>query len=141
MTTPSYREIAEHWFEVLKSSPFTGSRDIEDDFIGKLAATWPWIQAYFEMLDIFVPSTSAEQPKEFPWVATMGVYALQETLGLRYDCAAAFFMLLLISRVRARLQEPLPPKVLNKCPEAIDQLVKAEDKKDWLKWIEELWRR
>ena len=137
MTEPNARVIAEYWFKTLKSAPYADSWNIEDSFVEKLAATWPWIQVYFELLN----KTAAEQLKEFSWISTLGVYALQETLGLRFDCAAAFFLLLMLSR--ASVFSQVSPEKMDQCSKVIDRLVKSENEKartdEWLKWFEELW--
>jgi len=52
MTRLNNREIAERWFEILKSAPYADSWNIEESFVEKLAAAWPWILTYFELLDI-----------------------------------------------------------------------------------------
>ncbi len=138
MTTPNTREIAEQWFKILKSAPYADSWNIEDSFVDKLAAAWPWVQVYFELLS----KKRYGLREEFDWTVVLGVYALKETLDLRFDCAAAFLMLLLISRVTAFGQAP-SEKVENQCAEVINQLVKGENEKaktdEWLKWFEELW--
>ncbi len=133
------REIAEHWFKILKSTPGADSWNIDDSFVDKLAATWPWVQVYFDFL-----SRIKRGPKEeFSWAVTLGVYALKETLGLRFDCAAAFLMLLLISRVTASLGQALPEKVEDQCAEAVSRLGKSENDKldQWLKWFGGLWEK
>ena len=137
MTMPDTREIAEHWFHALKSAPYADSWSIDDSFVDKLAATWPWVQAYFELL-------SKHPDKGFNWVVTLGIYALKETLDLRFDCAAALFMLLHLSRAASRISEPIPPETIRQYSDAVGRLVKSaneEEKTDeWLKWIKELWK-
>jgi hypothetical protein len=137
MKKPETREIAEHWFRVLKSAPHADSWKIEDDFVGKLTAAWPWITVYVELLS----KERHRAKEEFDWAVTLGVCALKDTLGLRFDCATAFLMLLLMSRVIA-LGQAIPEKVEDMCAEAVDRLVENEnDKTDrWLKWFGELWR-
>jgi len=135
MTEVNTREIAEYWFHILKSAPHADSWNIKDSFVEKLAATWPWVQVYFELL-------SKTKQEDFPWITTLGVYALQETLGLRLDCACAFFFLLQLSRVSNGTSEPIPAENIDQCAKVIDRLARNEDEKtEWLKWFEGLWKR
>lgn len=130
--SPSIREIAKGWLELLKSTPGADHWVIEDGFVERLAATWPWVRVYFELL----PMTNEE---EAPWAITLGIDALQETLGLRLDYAAALFSLLHVSRLAGKV----PPEKLEKATKAygkaIDQLARQENEREeeWRRWFRE----
>jgi hypothetical protein len=138
MTGSNNREIAQRWFEIMKSAPYADFWNIEDSFVEKLAAAWPWITVYFELLDIARRAKNYSEA-DFSQAATSGIYALQQTLDLRFDCASALFLLFLIGRLRAQIS----PDRLEQCAEAIDRLVKSETRKvkgdEWTKWFEGLW--
>ena len=138
MTRLNNREIAEQWFQILRSAPYADSWNIEESFVEKLAVAWPWILAYFELLDIAKRAKNFSKA-ELSQAATFGVYALQETLGLRFDCASALFLLFLLGRLRSQIS----PDRIEQCAEVIDRLVKSENEKvkadEWTKWFEELW--
>ena len=111
------QEAARHWLGVLKSSPWNDHWVIDDDrFLTNLAAAWPWIMVYFELLSRTV-----------------------ETLGIRIDCAACLLFLFQISLLPLSSEERAI-EYMKRFSKSLDQLYQDENNEEWLHWMEELWR-
>jgi hypothetical protein len=132
------REAARHWLRVLKRTPWKDHWVIDDErFLTNLAATWPWIVVYFEFLS---RARKTIKKEDFSLITATAVNALRETLGIRIDCAACLLFLFQVSRLPSLSEESLT-EYMKRFSEAIDKLCRDEDDKEWLTWIEELWRK
>ncbi len=136
MTGLSNKEVAEHWFRVMKSAPYADSWNIEGSFVERLAAIWPWVQVYFDLLDML-----RKKPEDFGQATILGVYGLQQTLGLRPDCACTLLILLFLSRNLEQLSSQEKDEAVKQCAALIEQLAKTENEKSdqWLRWFERQW--
>jgi len=131
------QEAARHWLGVLKSSPWKDHWIIDDDrFLTNLAAAWPWIMVYFELLS---RTGKTLKDEDFPLLSTMAVYALRETLGIRIDCAACLLFLFQISLLPLSSEERAI-EYMKRLSKSLDQLYQDENNEEWLHWMEELWR-
>ena len=143
MTELNTREIAEHWFHIMKSAPYADDWKIEDTFVEKLTTIWPWLQVYFDVLDML-----EKKSENFLQATTLGAYGLQQTLGLRFDGACALFMLLFLSRYIEQIPPQKKDETLKYYADIIEQLVKDQNEKAkgiraddaWLKWFEGQWQ-
>ncbi len=123
---------------VLKKAPWKNHWVIDDDrFLINLAATWPWVVVYFECLSRVGKTFKNE---DFSLITTMAVNALRETLGIRIDCAACLIFLFQMS-----LLHPLPEEraieYMKRFNVSIEKLCQNENDKEWLVWMEALWRK
>jgi len=132
------KEAARHWLNVIKKSPWQDRWVIDDDrFLVNLATTWPWIMVYFEFLSRVGKTLKNE---DFSLITTMAVNTLRETLGIRIDCAACLLFLFQISRL-SNLSDERVLEQMKKFLQSIEKLYQDENDKDWLVWIEVLWRK